>query len=233
MSKARRTQRRKQEIIAPCAKVISVSVMEENTGAEVTSEAGKPSGANRRWVHAGMVALLAVLCFGLYGWTLDFPMVFDDHTYMLNNPFFVEAGTLGYLKDFHEFANRPASIGSDPDYAVNSILRPVAYMSFYGNYLWDGFNPRWFRAVNIVIHALNAMLLYALVTTLLGRFVSDRRLAKGSVVFIAGVAALLFVAHPLAVESVPTSFSALPRWWCCFRFCHCGCTFCRFLPVRV
>ncbi|MFN7563421.1 MAG: hypothetical protein ACK5TH_16690, partial [Prosthecobacter sp.] len=33
-------------------------------------------------------AAIILLCAVLYGWTLRFPMVFDDDTYLINNPFF-------------------------------------------------------------------------------------------------------------------------------------------------
>ncbi len=157
---------------------------------------------SRKWVHAAVAALLMGLCASLYVRTADFPMVFDDHTYMIDNPFFREAGFMGYLNDFKEFANRPAKMGSDPDYAVNAILRPVAYTSFYLNYLMDGFNPRWFRVVNIIIHALNALLIYGLVNTLLARASRRGEFKPGSALFISATAALLFAAHPLAIESV-------------------------------
>lgn len=163
-----------------------------------------PQGVvHRAWrKHAVFLTLLLALCAGLYGWTADFPMVFDDHTYMIDNPFFEEVAHLSYLRDFEEFANRPAKIGSDPDYAVNLILRPVAYATFYANHLFDGWHPRWFRVVNIVIHAINALLAYLLLLVLMRRLVKSGRISEGSAYFIAGTASLLFVAHPLATESV-------------------------------
>lgn len=168
---------------------------------ETSSPVGSETASHRRF-HVLAAALIVGLCAGLYGWTVDFPMVFDDNTYMAQNPFFKDAGTLAYLKGFGDFARRPAAIGSDPDYACNAIMRPVAYVSFYWNHLADGFNPRWFRVVNIVIHGLNALLVYALASTLLGRFRKSGGLREESVRFITLTAALLFVAHPLAIESV-------------------------------
>lgn len=160
------------------------------------------SGSSRLWVHAVMAVLLTGLCASLYVWTADFPMAFDDHTYLKDNPFFRDGTTFDYLKNFNEFANRPARIGSDPDYAVNAVLRPVAYLSFLLNYRWDAFNPHWFRLVNVGIHALNAVFIYALVNLLLRRSLLEGRLQRGSVLFISATAALMFAAHPLATESV-------------------------------
>jgi len=153
-----------------------------------------------RWIHAIMVCFLLSLSVGLYTWTKDFPMFFDDYTYLIDNPIFKAPDKFSYLSHFEEFATRPARLGSDPDYAVNFILRPVAYASFALNHAFDGFNPRWYRLFNILIHALNSVLIYALLHTLLRRSAST--LSRGSLVFIPATAALLFATHPLGIESV-------------------------------
>ncbi|MBN8421279.1 MAG: tetratricopeptide repeat protein [Verrucomicrobia bacterium] len=149
-----------------------------------------------------LTTMLAGLCASLYVWTADFPMAFDDHTYLKDNPFFREGSYLDYLKDFKEFATRPERIGSDPDYAVNAILRPIAYATFRMNYQWGEFAPHWYRLVNVAIHAVNSILIYALVTMLLRRSKLAANLRSSSVLFISASAALLFAAHPLATESV-------------------------------
>ncbi len=169
----------------------------------------------RRWPHAVVAALLMALCAGLYGWTADFPMVFDDHMYMKDNMFFRDSASFSYPAHFTEFVSRPAKLGIDPDLAVNFVLRPVAYASLHLNYLMDGFRPRWFRVVNIIIHAATALLIYALLRLLLKRSPHAGALSKGSAFFIPLTAAALFAAHPLATESVTyiiqrfTSLSAL------------------------
>lgn len=172
-------------------------VVDAPPGLEHVDSAGRAV----KWPVVIAVALLA-LCAGLYSWTADFPMVFDDHTYLKDNPVFTRPGSFGYLANFTEFANLPAKMGSDPDYAVNFILRPVSYATFYWNHLMDGYQPRWYRLTNIVIHWLNALLLYALVLAVLRRSVEEKTLRSSSRMFIASAAAFLFAAHPLATESV-------------------------------
>ncbi len=170
---------------------------------------------DRPWIHLVVAVTLAVLCAGLYAWTADFPMEFDDHMYMKNNPIFKDATSFNYPSRFTEFANLAAKIGVDPDLSTNFILRPVAYASLHLNYLLSGFNPRWFRIVNIIIHTANSILIYGLLRLLLRRSPHSSALPNGSSVFIPATAALLFVAHPLATESVTyiiqrfTSLSAL------------------------
>ncbi len=88
-----------------------------------------------------VVLWLGVICAALYGWTLGFPMVFDDITYLKMNPLF-RAESFGYPTRFIEFATWPQKNGMDPDLAVNFITRPVAYGSFYLNHLWQEYEPQ-------------------------------------------------------------------------------------------
>ncbi|OYW27594.1 MAG: hypothetical protein B7Z47_06530, partial [Chthoniobacter sp. 12-60-6] len=192
MSKRSHHKRSKDKMAArPAAKTHALAEASSPPAIAEETRAETP-GSTARWVHAAVVALLVGLCASLYVWTADFPMAFDDHTYLKDNPFFRDSSNFDYLKDFNEFATRPAKIGTDPDYAVNAILRPVAYLSFYLNYHWDDFNPHWFRLVNVGIHALNAILIYALVNVLLRRSTLGGQLQRGSVLFISATAALMF-----------------------------------------
>ncbi len=180
---------------------------------EVLAAAESPR--RQRWWHVLVAAVLMALCAGIYGWTADFPMVFDDHMYMKDNMFFRDAASFTYPTHFTEFVSRPSRLGMDPDLAVNFVLRPVAYASLHLNYMLDGFEPRWFRVVNIAIHAGTSLLVYALLRLLLLRAPQAGALPRGSAFFIPLTAALLFAAHPLATESVTyiiqrfTSLSAL------------------------
>ncbi|MBV6498904.1 MAG: hypothetical protein CJBNEKGG_01134 [Prosthecobacter sp.] len=168
---------------------------------EVPVEAPAPARSRPwKWVPGLSAASALLASLALYAWTLDFPMVFDDYTYLVDNPVFRDPGKFSYLLQFKEFVLRPASIGVDPDYAVNFVLRPVAYATFAINEALDGFTPRWFRAVNIVIHGFNSALVCALFGTLLRG--SSLRIGEGSRLFIPAVAALIFAVHPLAIESV-------------------------------
>jgi protein O-mannosyl-transferase len=202
MSKHSRNKHPKSKVVTPAVTKHLALATAAPQPVELPEKTQLQTAGSGLWIHAALAALLMGLCAGLYLWTADFPMAFDDHTYLKDNPFFRDASNFDYLKNFNEFANRPAKIGSDPDYAVNAILRPVAYISFYLNYRWDAFNPHWFRLVNIIIHALNALLIYALVNVLLRRSTLAAHLQRGSVLFISATAALMFAAHPLATESV-------------------------------
>jgi protein O-mannosyl-transferase len=142
--------------------------------------------------------LIPLLTLLLYGWTLNYPMEFDDFTYLCNNPLVVDSGVFGPVSDMKTFARKPQELGLDPDLAVNFVLRPVAYASFKLNYLLDGFNPAGYRAFNLLIHALNGVLIFLL----LKRLLLLMKAHDSAVSFVPAVVSLLFTVHPLATESV-------------------------------
>lgn len=158
------------------------------------------SGRSR--FRAFAVVLILALGLLLYGDTLAFPFVFDDYIYLVDNPLMKNFRSFVWMGDFTKFANYSKDLGLDPDLSTNLILRPVTYLTFYLNYLLDGMHPRGFRAVNIVIHVANALLLFFSVTQILRASRKRGKLPVFSAEFIALSAALLFLAHPLQIEAV-------------------------------
>lgn len=149
-----------------------------------------------------VVTLVLAACAGIYAWTTDFPMVFDDEMYLVNNPLVKSAHSFAYPLHFAEFATGPSRLRLDRDLATNFILRPFAYATFYLNYRLDGFTPRWFRVTNIAIHAGSALLVQMLVLSLMRRATTTAGKQQPSAAFVAGLSAMLFAVHPLATESV-------------------------------
>jgi hypothetical protein len=69
-------------------------------------------------------------------------------------------------------------------------FRPATFLSFYIDYRLFGFEPVPFHLVNVIIHSLNASLVY----------IATRMLTRGKT--IALVAALFFSAYPAGIEAV-------------------------------
>ncbi|MBL9115023.1 MAG: tetratricopeptide repeat protein [Verrucomicrobiaceae bacterium] len=151
--------------------------------------------AHSPWRFALLVITVAI---GLYGWTVDFPMEFDDATYLTNNPLIVDSSSFGSVLNIREFVQAPVKQGMDPDLAVNFVLRPIAYLTFKLNWLADGFHPRWYRVFNVVTHAANSLLVMLMLQLVMRKVGVDHRLTTN----VPRCAALLFLAHPLATESV-------------------------------
>lgn len=149
-----------------------------------------------------MALACVALCAGLYGWTADYPMVFDDVYYLEKNPYFLRMPAAAFQEGFAEFVRAPMREGLDKDLTANMLLRPFGYATFLMNHALGGFEPRWFRVPNIVIHAANGWLIFLLLSRL-GRGLERRGLmSAASSHFIAARSALWFLVHPLAVESV-------------------------------
>lgn len=146
-----------------------------------------------------LAVVLAVLSGGLYAWTADFPMVFDDVVYLHGHPGLERDAPHAFSPEARAFVEEH---GYEPDLAVNRLMRPLAYKTFQINHLLDGFNPRWYRLLNVVMHFGSAWLLAALLVVLGRKLASQGRLRQESIPFIAAVAAVLFAVHPLATESV-------------------------------
>jgi protein O-mannosyl-transferase len=154
------------------------------------------------WTARSVVAaIFGAIGFALYEFTLPFPFAFDDYPYLLKNPLWKDARSFLFPTEFSQFANRAAALGLVSDLSTNFILRPFAYLTFHLNYLAGGLEPAGYRAVNVLIHSANAVLLFALVS-LLGRLPGQVAPPASSRRFVPWVAALIFLVHPMQIESV-------------------------------
>lgn len=120
-------------------------------------------------------AIVLVAC-GVYANSLFNGFVLDDEIIIAGNPATRHLSAIG-------------DVLFSPD-VIKPYYRPLNRASYLIDYQLFGLNPRWFHAVNILIHALNAVLLYLAASRLL----TDRSAA----VF----AALLFAVHPANSEAV-------------------------------
>lgn len=146
--------------------------------------------------------MILALTLGIYGHTLSFPFVFDDRTYLIGNPLLKDLSFLKCWLTPKAFAALPLKMGIYPDVATNMMLRPFAYFSFYLSQTVAGSEPAGFRVVNIFVHACNGCLLFLILRHILMYSRLERPKNPESCLFIPLVSALVFVAHPIQVESV-------------------------------
>ena len=106
--------------------------------------------------------LSAALLLLLYGRTLAAPFLYDDLDQILNNP---------ALASWHTFAPRfllhPVDLTTTFLGHGGSTWRPVFWLSLFLDRSLYGLNPAGFHATNLVLHLLNANLLFALLRLLL------------------------------------------------------------------
>jgi Flp pilus assembly protein TadD len=149
-----------------------------------------------------MIAIIAALGMALYGHTLSFPFQFDDLAYVSGNPLVKDLKNFGAIFDIAQVYQTVVAHQLPDDVAANFVLRPFAYFTFAMNFAMGGLNPVGYRLTNVILHGINAFLLFQ-VLRLFMRSARGREAApECSIVFIPLVAALLFFVHPMQVESV-------------------------------
>jgi len=164
------------------------------------------------------IAFASLLLAGIlvYAKTITYPeFLFDGGLYLLKNPIIKDLGYYAQLKDIHEFSRIDEQLRLSPDVTTSFMLRPLTYLTFSINYLISGFNAAAYRSVNLAIHLLNALLVFACIELLLRFAPSPRSLNRFSIRFIPMASAMVFLLHPLQTESVTyitqrfTSFAAM------------------------
>jgi protein O-mannosyl-transferase len=132
--------------------------------------------------HAPIVLILVAVPIFIFGQTLDFGFVWDDHLHLSQ----VQS------RSGHGISN----VGDFWTGAVNGLYIPVAYtgwttLSLVASHLFDGpLDPKVYHAGNLALHTINGLLVFAL----LRLFIRSRWSA------LAGT--LVFLVHPMQVESV-------------------------------
>ncbi len=134
-----------------------------------------PRGAAVQYHLPGAFLLLVIFAFILYGNSIANQFVFDDIPLIVENPLIKNLG------------NIPAIIGWENGLP---LYRPVRYLSYTIDYAISGMNPAGYHVANILYHAITAWVIFLLLSRLLKNRLS------------AVIGAVLFVAHPVATDSV-------------------------------
>jgi Flp pilus assembly protein TadD len=163
---------------------------------------------NKIWKHniffrtAIQLACLVIVGIFVYSNTFNSPFVLDDIFYItdshdLKDPlFFLDSAKIDAL---------PGSMGTVKEQFRNRI---VGHFTFWLNYRMHGLNIMDYHLVNLLIHLLNALLVYLLVIlTFKTPFIKDRTAYDSSFnadtgKMIAFLCALLFVVHPMQTQAV-------------------------------
>lgn len=149
------------------------------------------------------ILIISAVGFLIYSNTFTAPFIFDDESYIANNP---------AIKDFQYFKNplrihSATIIGANFRYAL--ITRPLGYFTFALNYKMHGLDVAGYHVFNLFIHIFNALLVYALVllTFRTPYFLNPhgRRSYLNNpqhYTYIAFFAALMFISHPVQTQAV-------------------------------
>ncbi|HIJ96624.1 MAG TPA: hypothetical protein HPP94_12975 [Desulfuromonadales bacterium] len=151
------------------------------------------------------IVLLCTLCLVTYCRVFDVPFIFDDFAIVKKNPFIRDFGNFFQRqKALETFAAHPYVL---TDTLNNFLTRPLSYLTFAINYHFHGIAVAGYHLVNIIIHTLNVLAVYALARVTarildMGRALSADEVAFQEAVKIAFVTAALFAVHPLMTNSV-------------------------------
>lgn len=143
--------------------------------------------------------LLVALSAIIYLPSISYPFVYDTKHYLFNSPFVKEFPLLDMLRDIPGFV-RCHSLVMDPDFVVNFVLRPFCYFTFHLNYLIGGMAAEGYRIVNLGIHALTTLLIYAFLKHLLTMKQEDT--VSNWAAGISFCCAALFTVNPIQSEAV-------------------------------
>jgi Tfp pilus assembly protein PilF len=152
---------------------------------------------------AAQLACVVGATVAAYANTLRVPLFFDDTINIVKNP---------AIQSLSNFLS-PARLIDASSFSANlkyaTAVRPVAYLTFALNYALGGDDPVGYHVVNLAIHLISALLVYALTRSLLatpafsGRRASEvdpRHDQVGE--WASFFTALLFACHPLQTQAV-------------------------------
>jgi len=132
--------------------------------------------SNIRIAQAVFVLILVAGLFYTPVRSFDFIAQYDDQFYLIDNPVLKNPSLGGLVSIFTSFR--------ETDYL------PVLYSSYFIDALIWGQDPAGYHAINVLLHILNGILLFLVLSKLLDR---------PSIAFFV---ALIFLIHPVQVETV-------------------------------
>ncbi len=156
----------------------------------------------RPWLLTGLAILLFASVFGLFSPSIHYGFVYmDDHAYVVDNPLVLSGLSIHNLCG--AFSPPPSEFG---------MYLPLLWISYMADVTLFGAsasNPAPFHAVNVALHAADAVLFFLLLLRF-SRLVSSCPVASigssirhpASNAFSLSLLTLLWALHPLRVESV-------------------------------
>jgi tetratricopeptide (TPR) repeat protein len=143
---------------------------------------------------AATVAVVAIAVVAVYARSLPAPFIFDDLNSIVENP------SLERLWPPIGDAARPGPL--NPPRLAPTSRRPLVNLTFALDRRIAGLDPRWYRALNVLLHAVTALMLAAVVRRTLALPYFSADVPKRAAERLAVAVALLWAVHPLNTETV-------------------------------
>ncbi|MEF9427495.1 MAG: hypothetical protein L0956_10155, partial [Candidatus Mariimomonas ferrooxydans] len=139
-------------------------------------------------VHMVLIIVLSLLA---YSNTFQGSFSFDDGRFIVKNP---------VVKDLSYFTESSKLMGHHIHYVLKN--RFMGYFTFALNYKLHGLDVTGYHIFNLLIHIINALLVYLLVIISFKTHFLNKSPIKGYSGYIALSAALLFACHPVQTQAV-------------------------------
>ncbi|MBI4707871.1 MAG: hypothetical protein HY761_08110 [Candidatus Omnitrophica bacterium] len=133
------------------------------------------------------IILLALVGFVVYSNSLFNDFVFDDKALIVYNPAIKSAKFLPQILQKDIYINFWQNTPNQP---VSNVYRPCQLLSYYLDYKIWGLNPLGFHLMNLILHLLNAVLIFYLIFALFSDFK------------VSALVSVLFLVHPLQTSVV-------------------------------
>jgi tetratricopeptide (TPR) repeat protein len=160
----------------------------------------KLPGRIARNAHLSLIVILGLLA---YSNTFNASFQYDDFHTIVDNSLVRDLGSFldpsGIREHFISAVGADDPTGTLYPHFRN---RAIGYLSFALNYFAHGPDVRGYHAVNLAIHIMNALLVYALVSVTFRAPRLKGTALAGHAKHIALLSALFFVSHPLQTQSV-------------------------------
>lgn len=125
---------------------------------------------------------IALFCLVLYINSLSGEFVWDDQSFVVDNPAIKHLTNLpSFFTDYKTGATKELS---------SDVYRPLTTFSYALDFFFWGLNSFGYHLTNIILHSANSMLVFVLLMLLCGDF------------FAAFFGSLIFVSHPVQTEAV-------------------------------
>ncbi|MBF0537275.1 MAG: tetratricopeptide repeat protein [Nitrospirae bacterium] len=145
-----------------------------------------------RVIHQFLIVVIGLI---VYSNALSVPFVLDDDVNIVQNPL---------VKGFNYFLDPSAINATNADDSVKDFFRTrlIGYLSFAINYSLNGYDVTGYHIFNIMIHIINALLVFWFMTLLLRSPYLSSIEGQGVPEVVALTSALLFVCHPIQTQAV-------------------------------
>lgn len=146
-------------------------------------------------LHIISIILIAVVSIAIYSSTLKNGFVYDDEYTIVNNTLIKDIGNLPKLltKDYFPYSGEMS-------------YRPVVTFTYFIDYAIYGMKPWGYHLTNVLLHAVNGIILYVFFTLLIEERKTDVRSQTSGVIRTLTctplIIAVLFVTHPVLTEAV-------------------------------